>query len=113
MTRHSRTLGDESFLRGTSSAYIDEMYRSWRNDPNSVHKSWDAYFKTGAFTTAPSTSRASDLTHEVSSLPGDNSVLKVVQMVRAYQVRGHLLADIDPLRLTNHGVDNQLISRDV
>jgi len=33
-------------------------------------------------------------------------------MVRAYQVRGHLLADIDPLRLTNHGVDNQLISRD-
>jgi 2-oxoglutarate dehydrogenase E1 component len=37
--------GNESFANGTSSAYFDQMYESWRNDPNSVHSSWRAYFE--------------------------------------------------------------------
>ena len=35
----------ESFLSGSSSIYVEEMYESWRADPKSVHKSWDAYFR--------------------------------------------------------------------
>lgn len=55
----------EPFLNGSSSVYVEEMYRSWQKDPNSVHKvcstlsyglfilftpifriqSWDAFFK--------------------------------------------------------------------
>lgn len=38
----------DSFLQGSNSAYIDQMYVSWRADPASVHKSWDAYFRTGS-----------------------------------------------------------------
>lgn len=29
------------------------MYLSWKQDPNSVHKSWDAYFKTGSYQAPP------------------------------------------------------------
>ena len=53
----------EPFLSGTSSVYVEEMYNSWLEDPNSVHKvpflllfpfininfcflqSWQSYFK--------------------------------------------------------------------
>ena len=35
----------ESFLNGSNSAYVDEMFDSWSRDPTSVHASWDAYFR--------------------------------------------------------------------
>jgi hypothetical protein len=35
----------ESFLDGTSAVYVEEMYKAWKNDSNSVHKSWDAFFR--------------------------------------------------------------------
>lgn len=35
----------ESFLRGSSATYIEEMFLAWKNDPSSVHKSWDVYFR--------------------------------------------------------------------
>lgn len=28
----------EPFLNGSSSVYVEEMYRAWQQDPNSVHK---------------------------------------------------------------------------
>ncbi|XP_067124853.1 2-oxoglutarate dehydrogenase complex component E1 isoform X2 [Centruroides vittatus] len=35
----------ESFLNGSSSVYVEEMYKAWIKDPKSVHKSWDTFFK--------------------------------------------------------------------
>lgn len=37
----------------------------------------------------------------------------MAQLVRAYQVRGHLLADLDPLGISRHGVDHGLVGEDV
>jgi len=108
---HSAVSGtpSSSFLNAGNSAYVDAMYHAWRADPSSVHKSWDAYFKTGNFTAPPTL--VSDAT-QVSSGPvaaqgpavQGGVVLsaggaKVLQMVRAFQVRGHLLAKLDPLGL--------------
>lgn len=33
-----------SFLSGSNSVYVDSMYECWKNDPSSVHASWNAYF---------------------------------------------------------------------
>ena len=38
------SLANEPFLSGNSSNYVEEMYYAWLMDPNSVHKSWNAYF---------------------------------------------------------------------
>lgn len=38
----------EPFLNGSSSVYVEEMFRCWQKDPNSVHKSWDAFFRSAA-----------------------------------------------------------------
>jgi 2-oxoglutarate dehydrogenase E1 component len=34
----------DAFANGANSYYIEEMYRDWKNDPKSVHASWQAYF---------------------------------------------------------------------
>ena len=34
----------DNFANGTSAVYVDQMYDMWRDDPNSVHASWRAYF---------------------------------------------------------------------
>lgn len=33
-----------TFENGTNAYYADEMYKAWRQDPSSVHASWQAYF---------------------------------------------------------------------
>jgi len=35
---------NDLFANGTNAYYAEEMYRHWRQDPSSVHVSWDAYF---------------------------------------------------------------------
>jgi len=35
-----------SFLNGSSTTYVEEIYQAWQQDPKSVHKSWDIYFRT-------------------------------------------------------------------
>ena len=35
---------NESFLSGTNSAYIEQIFDNWILDKSSVHSSWDAYF---------------------------------------------------------------------
>jgi 2-oxoglutarate dehydrogenase E1 component len=35
---------NDPFANGTNTHYAEEMYRHWRQDPTSVHASWDAYF---------------------------------------------------------------------
>lgn len=35
---------NDPFANGTNAYYADEMYKHWRQDPKSVHVSWDVYF---------------------------------------------------------------------
>jgi 2-oxoglutarate dehydrogenase E1 component len=104
----------EGFLQGSASTYVEEMFEAWRHDPSSVHVSWQAYFRNvssgaqpGAAVQAPPT--LVPVQHYVTpdGLAGVSSVssaeildhLKVQLIVRAYQVRGHQLAKLDPLNI--------------
>ena len=107
--------GTDSFLQGNNSNYIDEMYDAWRQDPSSVHASWNAYFKniessnippSQAFQ-APPTIVPTVSGGAAGFVPGSNPIsedvvthLKVQLLVRAYQVRGHQKAKIDPLGIS-------------
>ena len=37
----------DNFFSGGSATYIEEMYNSWRQDPASVHRSWQVIFERG------------------------------------------------------------------
>ncbi|MDR3737319.1 MAG: hypothetical protein P4L10_17545 [Acidobacteriaceae bacterium] len=72
-----------------NAGYVERMYQAWKQDPRSVHISWNEYFKgavagTGA-TAMPAS--AKDIADHV----------KVMQMINAYQLKGHEMADLDPL----------------
>ncbi|KAF5340795.1 hypothetical protein D9611_007381 [Ephemerocybe angulata] len=111
---HARTYAaqapspNDPFANGTNTYYVDEMYRLWKQDPKAVHASWDIYFSgmekglssPQAFQPPPTT-----LPHPADGAPALNLGsgagleihLKVQLLVRAYQVRGHHVADLDPL----------------
>merc|ERR1712212_797293 len=106
----------ESFLSGSSGSYVEDMYEAWAHDPSSVHASWDAYFRGGAYQAPPSLGNTTHpneiaLASLGGALPGMSggapsaeiidAHLAVQGTIRSYQVRGHLAAQIDPLGLNN------------
>ncbi|XP_063379306.1 2-oxoglutarate dehydrogenase complex component E1 isoform X3 [Cydia fagiglandana] len=116
----------EPFLNGSSSAYVETMYNSWLSDPNSVHASWDAFFRNATAGAAPGAAYTSPpnlapynknempLSALVPASGGMPSIsagspinekiiddhLAVQAIIRSYQARGHLAADMDPLGIT-------------
>lgn len=116
--KRSIVTGTDSFLSTSNAQYIDEMYEAWQQDPSSVHVSWNAYFKNlknngGAPASAafqappiligtPQGTQANPLGVATGSSANQdvNLHLKVQLLCRAYQVRGHLKAHIDPLKIS-------------
>ncbi|PSN55971.1 hypothetical protein C0J52_02129 [Blattella germanica] len=43
--RYKTKLNEESFMNGPAATYVEEMFNLWLKDRNSVHASWDIYFK--------------------------------------------------------------------
>ncbi|MCO5602599.1 hypothetical protein L7F22_056733 [Adiantum nelumboides] len=85
----------DNFLDGTSSVYIEELQRAWEADPSSVDESWDNFFR--------------NFTGQASSAPGISGQtiqesMRLLLLVRAYQVNGHMKARLDPLNLDERQV---------
>ncbi|XP_044750201.1 2-oxoglutarate dehydrogenase, mitochondrial isoform X5 [Coccinella septempunctata] len=106
----------EPFLNGSSATYVEDMYNAWLADPSSVHASWDSFFRNSAsggvgYQAPPSLAPLGK--NEVPALsflpsiagaagaPVSEKViddhLAVQAIIRSYQARGHLVAQLDPL----------------
>ncbi len=98
-----------SFLFGSNSVFIEELYQKYLDNPNSVDQSWIEFFEgqndvTQLKTTAkiiaqnqPSIIKKASYNAANSSL-SENS-LRAKFMIKAYRERGHYLANLDPLGL--------------
>ncbi|KAK3926156.1 2-oxoglutarate dehydrogenase, mitochondrial [Frankliniella fusca] len=121
-SRHyNAPVATEPFLNGSSSAYVEEMYNAWLADPKSVHVSWDSFFRNSAGGAAPGQAYqpppslappgknqvpissivphlggGAGLSNQVSEKLIDDH-LSVQGLIRSYQARGHLAAELDPL----------------
>jgi len=128
-----------SFLEGSNSSYIEELYDKYAKDPNSIQESWREFFSglseskqlieneaSGASwkPTNLKNNQNGDLDHYEKLLPEINVLelknkivedkqfdsvsaevatkdsVRAIMMIRAYRIRGHLIADLDPLGLT-------------
>ncbi|VVC92902.1 unnamed protein product [Leptidea sinapis] len=104
LNRLKSSTAAEPFLNGSSSAYVETMYNAWLNDPNSVHAPGVAY--TSPPNLAPYSKNEVPLTSlvPVSGSPINEKIiddhLAVQAIIRSYQARGHLAADVDPLGIT-------------
>ncbi len=88
----STTVSSESFLNGSSSVYVEQMYDHWKRDPSSVHSSWDSFFRNvdsglgpGQAFQRPSAA-APPLSGGSSDVKTLQDHLKVQALIRAYQV---------------------------
>jgi 2-oxoglutarate dehydrogenase E1 component len=114
----------ENFLNGSSSVYVEQMYDSWKENPASVHASWAAFFKNveagiepGFAFQAPPTSVPKDGSAPLSAPASASNLsdltitesMRLLLLVRAYQVRGHVIATLDPLGLTQHATPPELL----
>lgn len=126
------SVGAEPFINGTSSSYVEEMYESWQKDPNSVHKSWDVFFRNADSGAAPGMAYQSppeiyghpvqyttEVTVQKPTLPSSGTTpsqvrnlihdhLAVYSLIRSYQNRGHNLANLDPLGILDASLDSRV-----
>uniref|UniRef100_A0A671YKL4 2-oxoglutarate dehydrogenase complex component E1 n=1 Tax=Sparus aurata TaxID=8175 RepID=A0A671YKL4_SPAAU len=114
--RQNTSVAAEPFLNGTSSNYVEEMYYAWLENPRNVHKSWDIFFRNAnagappgaAYQSPPPLNGTSQGLASFQTLVGAQpNVEKLVEdhlavqsLIRAYQVRGHHIAKLDPLNIS-------------
>ena len=111
-----------SHLSGANSTYIEDLYESYLEDPISVDANWRAVFDA-----LPKVNDQPEEAHSVIreqmkqavkgpkffSKPAvvvhnDAKQVKVLQLIGAYRNRGHEVADLDPLALTQREVIKDL-----
>ncbi|XP_065526860.1 2-oxoglutarate dehydrogenase-like, mitochondrial isoform X2 [Lathamus discolor] len=109
----------EPFLSGSNSNYVEEMYYAWLENPGSVHKSWDLFFRNANASQAYDPHLPDQLerkasflqSHGLAQTPGKaeklvEDHLAVQSLIRAYQIRGHHVAQLDPLGILDADLDS-------
>ncbi|MCB2221090.1 MAG: 2-oxoglutarate dehydrogenase E1 component [Bacteroidetes bacterium] len=80
-----------SWLTGSDPEQIDELYRLYKEDPNSIDESWHKFFEGFEFarTDYP------QLTEDKLIYPSE---FKVINLINGYRQRGHLFTKTNPVR---------------
>ena len=123
MTQSDPFLSDASQLSAMNAVFMEEIYERWVENPSNVDESWQHFF--AGFGDNPMAVRsaigsASWATEETrvlgqvdedlaafkkaaqkasggTDIAGTQASLRAIMLIRAYRVRGHLIADLDPL----------------
>ncbi|MGH7045804.1 MAG: 2-oxoglutarate dehydrogenase E1 component [Stellaceae bacterium] len=109
-----------SFLTGANAGFIADLYARFLDDPASVDDTWRRFFAEigedapvalaglrGPPWAKPQPARVNGAA--IPALDGDalrqatTDSIRALQLIRAYRVRGHLEADLDPLGLEKRG----------
>jgi 2-oxoglutarate dehydrogenase E1 component len=111
MSREGTEMNWESQLNGDSLGFVEELYAMYLTDPTSVDAGWRKFFdelpveiglKPEHLLGPQKTSAPLFRAGGSSSTTGSDLAVrqdKVDQLVRAYRVRGHRIAQLDPLGL--------------
>jgi len=115
-------LDGTTFLTGANAGFIAELYARFLKDPNSVDESWRRFFsdtgddlstvlteRRGPAWSKPTLVTAADGAAPVAEFGAEAlrqaaiDSICALNLIRAYRVRGHLEADLDPLGLEKRG----------
>ncbi|QJD77177.1 2-oxoglutarate dehydrogenase E1 component [Spirosoma rhododendri] len=104
-----------SYIANSDVAYIDQLYQSYKKDPQSVDESWQQFFKgfdfsstytdkpngngktNGAAVNGVASNGAATAAKPVDATHAEKEV-SVASLIKAYRSRGHLLAKTNPLK---------------
>jgi 2-oxoglutarate dehydrogenase E1 component len=117
----NRHFASTSFLHGASAGYIEELHNLFLENPDAVGNEWQRFFKDMDDGALPAVSD-DDLPSTVSVGNGQGGsaasdcepcsdeeiyrnrrhTVRALWLIRAYRVRGHLAANLDPLNLNRN-----------
>ncbi|MFC5284431.1 2-oxoglutarate dehydrogenase E1 component [Pedobacter alpinus] len=86
-----------SYLSNADSAYIDSLYQSYKEDPQSVDFGWQKFFEGFDF----GQESDSEISGQTTGASTPEHVLKeinVLNMINGYRQRGHLFTKTNPVR---------------
>jgi 2-oxoglutarate dehydrogenase E1 component len=108
-----------TFLTGANAGFITELYTRFLEDPGSVDESWCRFFSemhddvttlltevrgpSWAKRDPPIIGNGAARIDEAALRRATTDSIRALQLIRAYRVRGHLEADLDPLGLEKRG----------
>ena len=78
-----------SYITNAHGSYIEELYRSYQNDPHSVEPSWRLFFEGYDFSKTDGVSGETQTSYKE---------VQVRYLIHAYRSRGHLKSDTNPVR---------------
>ena len=87
-----------SYIGNSDVVAIEELYKQFLSDPNSVDKTWQDFFKGFEFARADYSETGSS---KASTLKVDENVSKefdVINLINGYRTRGHLFTKTNPVR---------------
>ncbi|MDN5216294.1 2-oxoglutarate dehydrogenase E1 component [Fulvivirgaceae bacterium BMA12] len=82
-----------SYIANAHGSYIDELYKSYKENPDSVDQSWQKFFEGYDFSLEKYGENG--VSQAVSS---DHRETHVRELIHAYRSRGHLKSDTNPVR---------------
>src|SRR5947199_326749 len=122
-------LNGTTFLSGANAEFIAELYARYLDDPAAVDPSWRRFFaemaddaaairaeRNGPPWARPLPPLVAPEAAPAASEPADGAAvqqaaidsIRALNLIRSYRVRGHLEADLDPLKLEQRRPHNEL-----
>ncbi|MDN5201822.1 2-oxoglutarate dehydrogenase E1 component [Fulvivirgaceae bacterium BMA10] len=83
-----------SYISNAHSSYIDELYKAYKQDPESVDKSWQTFFEGFDFSLQKFGENGASA--ETAAISGKETSVR--DLIHAYRSRGHLKSDTNPVR---------------
>ena len=114
------TFKKTSFLSGINSEFINQFYSDYLSDPNSLPESWKNFFdglsedeklilndlKGPSWSPEKKIKNKSLLVNKINSTHEEENLasikqaskdsVRAIMLIRAYRIRGHLIANLDP-----------------
>src|SRR5436190_7921716 len=121
-------LNGTTFLSGANAEFIAELYARYLDDPAAIDPSWRRFFAEMADDSAairaeragppwarplppiepPETPTLTSTVNEAAVQQAAIDSIRALNLIRSYRVRGHLEADLDPLKLEQRRPHNEL-----
>ncbi len=87
-------ISDDLFLMPENFGYISQLYHTYITNPSALDKKWIMYFNDLAPVSQHLTETSANISHDDL-----RRSIGALMLIRAYRVRGHLEAELDPLKL--------------
>jgi 2-oxoglutarate dehydrogenase complex, dehydrogenase (E1) component, and related enzymes len=123
-SKNNTTFKKTSFLSGINSEFINQLYSDFLSDPNSLPEGWKRFFEGlsddeklilndingPSWSPGKKIKKINFTQNKIPKIEDENNELNVnlnlqglkdsvraIMLIRAYRIRGHLIANLDPL----------------